>query len=141
MATNPDEHRDVVTTLSKSNVFRRQYSEEDITALEGADLTDGLVAAALDTAYRQNDPAEAEFVGFRRDPWVGVHGPYDRLSAMLGAVENDLRTEPRDYALRARRLAILTHMACLQNRESPTKATGHAIMRPRNSSEPLREST
>ena len=141
MAAHPNEQLDVVATLSKENVFTRQYSEEDIAALEQADLTDPLVGAALKIGYKQNDPNEAEFFGFRSDPAEGVYGSQAKLEEMLESVEQSLKAQPKDYDLRTRRLAILTHMACLREHEARKRRTERAVFSPADRGEPLRERT
>ena len=102
--------------LTKANVFTKRYTEADITRLEAGDLTDPMVLCALHRAYEQNDPAEVEFRGIRRDP--STFGSEATLKARLARAEAALEQNPKDCQTRKRRLDALSGLACLRKHET-----------------------
>ena len=122
MDTNPTQHTNLVASLTVANAAARQYSEADISVLENADLTREAVSVALRSAYAQNDPNETDFVGFRRNADEGIGWTTEALTSDLEHADAVLRTKPKDYWWRCRRLAIREHIALLRQRDGEDEA-------------------
>ena len=105
-----------------TDVFTRRYTEADLTQLEAGDLTDLTVLCALRTAYEQNDPAEAEFRGIRRDP--PTVGSEATLRARLASADAVLKQNPKDCQTRKRRLYALSGLAHLHKRKKLAESGG-----------------
>ena len=93
------------------NLLGRDYNEADIAWLERQDLADSTVVTALLSAYEQNDPAERGFVGFRASPIGHSVGTENELRARIAATDEALRTNPKDYDTRVKRLMAMSGLA------------------------------
>ena len=89
----------------------RDYNEADIAWLESQDLAESTVVTALLSAYEQNDPTERGFVGFRASPMGHKVGAEDELRERIAKAEEALRTNPKDYDTRVKRLMAMSGLA------------------------------
>ena len=105
-----------------SEAYNHRYSEADITWLESQDLTNPTVVTALRTAYRQNDPEERDFVGFRRGAHGYGWGTVRELTRRVEEAEAALRARPCDFDARMKRLMAMIGLARHAKRTSDVAA-------------------
>ena len=108
-----------------AEAYNHRYTEADITWLESQDLTKAAVIAALRRAYKQNDPKERSFVGFRQPPHPYAWGTETELEQRIAEAEDVLKTKPRDYDARMKRLMAMLGLARKARRATePAVASG-----------------
>ena len=99
----------------------RDYNEADIAWLESQDLAHSNVVVALLSAYEQNDPGERDVV-FRASPMVHKVGSEDELRARIAVADEALRTNPKDYETRVKRLMAMSGLALYAKVKAETVA-------------------
>ena len=115
MGDGPSSDRAVETGESEkttgADISSRTYTEEDIRALEGQDLSDPAITTTLTMAYEQNDPEGEYLLGFWPSTTELKYATEAQLRETLPIIESVLERNPKNAGMREMRMRILANLA------------------------------